>query len=83
MPHADLHLRVGRFVKKGEKGNEVFIFGDRLNHAGRAAFFVKRVGRAQFRFGEIFAIRIGIDQGLKIEAGLGVMAVLQEIEALS
>ncbi len=75
--HGDLHLRVGGFIEEREEGDEVLVFDDGLLQARSAAFLVIGVADRQLGFGQIFAVRIGVDQGLQGQASGGVAAFLQ------
>ena len=69
MRHADLHLRVRGFVQEREESPEVGIFHDGLFQARRAAFLVIGIGDGKLCLGQVFAVRVGVDQGLQGQAG--------------
>ena len=76
MGHGDLHLCISRFVEEGEKGAEVLVLLDGLHQVGGAAFLEVGVADGEFCFGQILAVRVGIDESLKGEAAFGVAVVL-------
>ena len=49
------------------KSDEVLVFGDGLRQAGGSAFLVIGIRDFQLGFGQIFAVRIRVDQGLQCQ----------------
>ena len=80
MRHAHLHLRVRGFFEEGEKRDEVLVLGHRLRQVRRPALFVIGIRDRKFRFGQVFAVGIGIDQGLQREPPFRVAAVLDVVD---
>ena len=76
MGHGDLHLGVGGFIQEGKEDDEILVFVDRLRQVRRATLFVVGVGDGELGFGQVFAVRVGIDQGLEIESRLDEFAAL-------
>ena len=80
MGHADLHLRVGGFIEKREEHDEILVLFDGLRQIGSPALFVKGVRHAELGFGEIFAVRVGVDQRLEAQAAFGELAAPDILE---
>src|SRR6185437_2322784 len=76
MCHSNLHLRVLRFIEKREENDEVLIFLDSLGKIRGAALLVERIGYTKLGLGQVLAVGVGIDQGLKIQASFDVLLVL-------
>ena len=77
--HGHLHLRVGGFRQEREEHDEIFVPIDRLGDVTRAALFEVRIRNRQLGLGQVFAVRVGIDQRLQPQSPDLVTAMLDVI----
>ena len=66
MRHGHLQLRVRGFRQHREEHGEVCVRLNGLRGVRGSALFVKRIRNRQLCFGQVFAVRIGIDQRLHV-----------------
>src|SRR6202022_2252779 len=62
--HGYLQLRITRLGKKREEHAKILVSGNSLSEVGRAAFFIVGISNREFRFGQVFAVGIRVDQRL-------------------
>ena len=68
MDVGDLQLRFGRFRHVGKEDLEIAVFLLGLRQGSRAALGVPGIADRQLGAGNVFRIRIGVDQGLQGQA---------------
>ena len=79
---ADLHLRLSGFRSVGEEGDEVLVFRFGLGKRGRATLLEPGIAHQQLGAHREFGVRIGVQQGLEVEAGHVVLAMLHGVVGL-
>ena len=73
---ADLHLGLGGLRSVGEEGDEVLVFRFGLGEGGGATFLEPGVADGELGAHAVLGVPIGIEQGLEVEAGDVVLAML-------
>ena len=65
MRHSGLELGLRSLGCRGEECDEILVLGLRLCQTRCAPFTVIRIRNGQLRLGEVFTVRVGINQRLK------------------
>jgi hypothetical protein len=76
---ADLHLRLGGLRRIGEEGDEVLVFGFGLGERGGATLLEPGIADEQLGAHGELGIRVGVEQGLEVEARHVVLAMLHGV----
>ena len=79
---ADLHLRLGGLRRIGEEGDEVLVFGFGLGKRGGATLLEPGIADEQLGAHGELGVRVGVEQGLEVEASHVVLAMLHGVVGL-
>ena len=79
--HSHLHLGVRGLWIERKEDDEIFVAGDGLGEIGATAFLVVGVCDGELRFGQVIAVGVGINQGLKGKPAYLLTAVLNIVQS--
>ena len=82
MRHRHLQLSVSGFRQHGEEDSEIHVRLNRLGGVCGPAFLVIRIRNRQLCFGQVLAVRVGIDQRLQVQPAHFMPAMLDVIHCL-